>query len=457
MWHAWRRISVLLADKLWVRPAIASLFAAVLALAAVWADVESPSKLPVDISKDTLVNLLSMFATSMLTVATFSVATIVAAITAIAQSTTPRVTRLMLADRTVQNVLAAFISAFIFSVVAILALEALSYGPAGRLVLFAGLAAMMVWVLVSFLRWVDHVTHLGRVGTAMHKITEAALASMRPETVGTFGAKPLPPLTSPRGKAVLAQAVGFVVAVDVRELQALAEDRGISIDVLVRPGELVDRTAVLARILPEPAGDARPGDDRETMEGIRDAIDVSDERTIDDDPRFGLVVLAETAAKALSPAVNDPGTAIDILVAQLAVLSRWVDLCACEETREVCYPSIRVPPLLPSELVDDAFTSITRDGAGSLEVGVKLQKTLQAIARMGHRELADEACRISALAMELSATQPLADSQRARLAREARRVVAAAAAIDGVPPRSSEPAPDSPGGELAAVVKGPER
>ena len=101
----------------------------------------------------------------------------------------------------------------------------------------------------------------------------------------------------------------------------------------------------------------------------------------------------------------------------------------------VFYPSIRVPPLLPSELVDDAFTSMARDGAGSLEVGVKLQKTLQAIARLGNHELAAEACRISALAMELSANEPLADSQRARLAREARRVVAAAEAIDGTPPR----------------------
>lgn len=49
------------------------------------------------------------------------------------------------------------------------------------------------------------------------------------------------------------------------------------------------------------------------MSQIARAFLIGDERTFDDDPRFGLVVLSEIASRALSPAVNDPGTAIDII------------------------------------------------------------------------------------------------------------------------------------------------
>lgn len=54
-----------------------------------------------------------------------------------------------------------------------------------------------------------------------------------------------------------------------------------------------------------------------------EAFVVGDQRTFDNDPRFGLVVLAEIADRALSPAVNDPSTAIDVIGTLTRLLCNW--------------------------------------------------------------------------------------------------------------------------------------
>ena len=50
------------------------------------------------------------------------------------------------------------------------------------------------------------------------------------------------------------------------------------------------------------------------------AFTIDDDRTFGLDPRYGLIVLAEIAMKALSPGINDTGTAIEAISAQTRVL-----------------------------------------------------------------------------------------------------------------------------------------
>jgi uncharacterized membrane protein len=71
---------------------------------------------------------------------------------------------------------------------------------------------------------------------------------------------------------------------------------------------------------------------------------VGRERRFDDDPRFGLIALSEIAARALSPAVNDPGTAISIIGALVRLFALWTDpLYDEEEAGEPRYDRIFVP------------------------------------------------------------------------------------------------------------------
>jgi uncharacterized membrane protein len=50
------------------------------------------------------------------------------------------------------------------------------------------------------------------------------------------------------------------------------------------------------------------------------------------------------------------------------------------EARDPTCPRVFVPRPALSEMVEDAFRPIARDGAGMIEVGIRLQKTLAALA-----------------------------------------------------------------------------
>ncbi len=77
------------------------------------------------------------------------------------------------------------------------------------------------------------------------------------------------------------------------------------------------------------------------LEKATRAFSIGTIRTFDQDPRFGLCVLTEIAERALSPAVNDPGTAIDILGRAVRVLSLWTD----RGEVQLSFPLLWVPPI----------------------------------------------------------------------------------------------------------------
>ena len=92
---------------------------------------------------------------------------------------------------------------------------------------------------------------------------------------------------------------------------------------------------------------------------------------------LGLVALAEIAIRALSPAVNDPGTAIEVLGALERVT---LVLLGSDPSGEAQHPRVHVPTATLADFLDDGFRPIARDGAGQVEVGMRLQRTLKALA-----------------------------------------------------------------------------
>ena len=206
-----------------------------------------------------------------------------------------------------------------------------------------------------------------------------------------LGGCPLPE-DAPTTPAILSDQVGYVEFIDTAALSALAEDRDIHLDIRVLPGAFLYHGSPLAVVqggpLPEDLADK-----------VRRAFTIAKARSFDQDPRFGIITLSEVALRALSPAVNDPGTAIDVIGRQVRLLTLWSEGWHKADGHKAKYPRLRVPPLRHDDICDDAFHLIARDGAGQIDVLTRLVKALDALRRIGPapaRQAADRQLRLAA-------------------------------------------------------------
>ena len=364
--------------QLWFTAGLYSLAGIATALSALFLDPYLPVDLGAKIGVEAVDRILGILASSMLAVTTFSIATMVSAYAAAATGATPRATRLLVEDRAAQNALATFLGAFLFSIVSIIALATGAYGASGRILLFFVTIVVVILIVIVLVRWIDKLSRLGRVTETIDQVEQAAAKAMR-----AHAKSPLLGACSARGTSteglipVCVESVGYVQNVDVAHLSGCAEKSEIEITVAARPGAFVTPDRALAYV--------RGRADDDVVTTISKAFSIGDRRSYDQDPRFGLIVLSEIASRALSPAVNDPGTAIDVIgtaVRVLALAGAEVDEPKQGGERDIAYPRVFVPPILAEELFDDVITPIARDGAALVEVMIRLQKALRALAAM---------------------------------------------------------------------------
>ncbi|MDR4478531.1 MAG: DUF2254 domain-containing protein [Nitrospira sp.] len=391
-------------ERLWIRP----LFMCVLSVAGVFLammmDRADIGHLVLDITTQSLETLLKIISASMLVIATFAVASMVSAYASASTTATPRSFALIIADDVSQNALSTFIGAFIFSIVALIALQNGYYDKSGRFALFTLTLITFAIVIVTFVAWVDRIARLGRLGATIEKVEVAAAASMRRRrSAPTLRGMPAS-AHQDGGQAIYAESIGYVQQIDVTALQRKAEKSQLRISVAVLPGTFLAPNRALAYVA------ADSGDLSEIDHGqIADAFLIGHGRVFDEDPRFGLVVLSEIASRALSPAVNDPGTAIDIIGRFVRLFALWNEPAGKGEERPVDCDRVSIPELSVRDMFDDAFTSIARDGAGTIEVVTRLLKAFESLASIGDatmREAATHHARLALARAEKALTLP---------------------------------------------------
>ena len=384
-----------LREKLWIRPLLLCLVSLIGVGLAQLADQLLPAAPLPDVSADTLETLLRIITSSMLVIAVFAAGSMLSAYASAATVATPRAFDLVVADDISQFALSTFIGAFIFGIVALTALINGVYGRSGRLALFVLTVQVFAVVVLSFVTWVDRIARLGRVTTTIERVEKAAArallergwrptlragAAVGPDSAGSAPAR--------QGLAIRSQAVGYLQRIDLAELQQTAESSDLEVAIETLPGAFVTPQRVLARAISPLQLEA------DTTERLAASFRIGTRRTFDDDPRFGLVVLSEIASRALSPAVNDPGTAIHIIGSFVRLFSQWAEVCrlrreAPEEPSR--FDRLSMQELALEDLSDDAFQPIGRDGAPCLEVGLRLQRGLSLISLLpvpGIREAA---------------------------------------------------------------------
>jgi uncharacterized membrane protein len=226
---------------------------------------------------------------------------------------------------------------------------------------------LFVQQLSTGLRPGSVVLYVGDHGRAViEQVYPSKYDPSRPEEV-TSAALP----TSPAQVVEFAGRSGMVMAFGSEQLVRLAQTADVIIELVPQVGDSVDRGDPLFRIFGN-AQTISPG-------ALRGCVAVGIERTLQQDPRFAFRILVDIANKALSPAINDPTTAVlalDQVEHLLLVLGlrRLDDGIARDKDGKLRL--VYGTPDWP-DYVTLAVTEIRHYGEGSIQVNRRLRAMLE--------------------------------------------------------------------------------
>jgi len=363
--NRWRYYWRLLQSQIWFRASLYAAFGVAAALVAVVVAPLVPQEVANRLGGTSVDSILTILASSLLAVATFSLGAWVSAYTSVSQSASPRVAALVIADEPTQRALSTFVGAFLYAIVALSAVQADIYGPQGRAVIY--LTSLLIVGLVAFrlLAWINRLASLARLSHMIELLerTTAEWLQLQP---------PSPTPDPVAGQEVGCPVSGYVENIDLEALQGLAEGAGCRIEILAPVGSYRRRGEPIARIGLASLSDGLASE-------LQSAFVIAAKRSFDQDPRYGLIVLAEIGERALSPAINDPGTAIQIAGVAVRLLDDWGRMTPDDATAPIQDRVVR-PGLEPEVLLTDVFLPLIRYGMGDLAVAIRVQKGLRSLA-----------------------------------------------------------------------------
>jgi uncharacterized membrane protein len=203
------------------------------------------------------------------------------------------------------NVVRYSVGLFTFTLLlAVTALNRLEVSVLQLVVLLVGLLGIAT--MAAFLFLIDYAARLLRPVSIVSRVGETGLAvieSVYPEAMS--GPDEAPPLESLGEPARVVTHEGFseiVLAADLVALARKARRRKGAIEVVPQVGDFVANGEPLLRLY----GGAASIPDAE----LAAAVAFGPERTLEQDPMFAFRILVDIALKALSPAINDPTTAV---------------------------------------------------------------------------------------------------------------------------------------------------
>ncbi|MFG3210707.1 DUF2254 domain-containing protein [Streptomyces tendae] len=290
---------------------------------------------------------------------------------------TPRVVRLFVRSRITKATFAVFLATFVLTLLVLTSYDSNTDPRTATSVPLVQSVLTLVMVALSLLLFVMYVNATLRLMRVSHVIARIAAESFRvaalmPAPAEGGGAPALGPVTA----WVAHDGQGGVLRdVHVARLVRVARGHGVVLRLVPRIGDfLVPGTPVLAV-----HGGAAP-----PRRALRYALSVGVERTFHQDLAFGLRQLSDIGLRALSPAVNDPTTAVqalDRVVQILATLSRRpLDAALHRDRRGV----VRLVQPVPgwAELVDLGVAEVRACSAGSPQVTRRLVAGLDDLLRL---------------------------------------------------------------------------
>ncbi len=323
--------------------------------------------------------ILGGIGASIMTVVSIVFAIVLMALTLASMQFSPRIIVSFARDRVTQWTLGIFLGTFSYCMAALPAAHSqpTPFAPAATVLGAMVLALACVAWLLYFIHHISQAISVNQIVDKIAKETEAVVDDTMPwprRSVHMYRADPIDQLTWEH--PVLNETSGYIRFVDIRRLASLATDQHVKIQVLHRVGRFVPQGVPLLHIS---KADRTPP---EVEEALRAAFDFGPSRTLQQDVEFGILLIVDIALKAISPAVNDPSTAISCIDQLSRIMIRVA-------TREIPESGLYNPPgvlrvYIPwigfEPLLDSAFEQIRMYAKSDVAVSLRLLRALGDIA-----------------------------------------------------------------------------
>jgi uncharacterized membrane protein len=310
----------------WFAPAIMALGAVLLAWAMYWLDGHIPNEALQD-SRFILSGtpgelrsaLLSQAGTVLATAGVvFTLLTL--PLSTVAAQYGSRLLRLFLGDRTTQFVLGMFVATFVYCVAAALSIPPAEVQPEGPQLTATVGVYLMLATFATLILLVQHISTMlqapniaAAAGAELREVVNAEIShDITSDDDAERWLQPQRdfqgvPDALAEGHAIRARSTGYIQYIDPEILLTLAREKDLIIHLLRKPGHYVQAGAVVALVVPADRVD------EQLDKLIRRAFQTGNGRTPTQDIEYAVNQLSEMAVRAMSPAINDPFTAMTCL------------------------------------------------------------------------------------------------------------------------------------------------
>ena len=323
--------------------------------------------------------VLAAIAGSIMTVVSIVFAMLLMTLTLASMQFSPRILVSFVKDRVTQWTLGVFLGTFAYCVAALPAARFLPH-PFAPVVAVTGamlLALICVVWLIFFIQHISQAIGVNHIVDRIARETESVIDDIMPDPQSYLYDSVGVPFDSDEQEATVANAIsGYIRYVDTEQLLRLAKTLKLRARMLRRVGQFVPAGVPLLAVAPAKRLDTQGAD------ALRAAFDIGPARTLQQDVEFGVIQIVDVALKAISPAVNDPSTAITCIDQLTRILIRFAG--RKPPVSLICDPPhivrVIVPWLDMAGLLDTAFEQIRHYASADAAVSLRLLRALDDIA-----------------------------------------------------------------------------
>jgi uncharacterized membrane protein len=290
----------------------------------------------------------------------------------------PRMLRSFLRDPTTKISLGVFMGTFVYS---LMVMRAIGQAADPDLVPDLSISIAWLWLLLSmflFLRLISRTMQGLRVASVVRSVGRQGTKIIRRIYPDSASEADVADRNHERSSGEVSRVVeqgeeaGIIQSVDARGLVRIARDSDVVLEMTSPIGDPIGPGMPLFRVY-------GPGNVDE--ERLRRSVAIGDERTMKQDPAFALRLLADISAKALSPGVNDPTTAVQAidqteLMLRLLAQRRLTPGESRDESGQV---RLRYPTRSWEDILSIALDETRQYGADSVQVSRRLRALLKGL------------------------------------------------------------------------------